>query len=54
MDWIDEITLISEVSEKDRVNKNGFATKKAPVLYFVIKNQWGIASISRASRQESW
>ena len=27
MDWIDEITLISEVSEKDRVNKNGFATK---------------------------
>ena len=27
MDWIDEITLISEASEKDRVNKNGFATK---------------------------
>ena len=56
MDWIDEITLISEVSEKDRVNKNGFATKpkESTVLYFVIKNQWGIASISRASRQESW
>ena len=28
MDWIDEITLISEVSEKDRVNKNGFETKQ--------------------------
>ena len=56
MDWIDEITLISEVSEKDRVNKNGFATKpkESTRTVFVIKNQWGIASISRASRQESW
>ena len=27
MDWIDEITLISEVSEENRVKKNGFATK---------------------------
>lgn len=27
MDWIDEITLISEVSGENRVNKNGFAVK---------------------------
>lgn len=46
MDWIDEITLISEASEKDRVNKNGFATKpkeSTQVLYFVNKKSWGIA-----------
>jgi hypothetical protein len=55
MDWIDEITLISEVSEKDRVNKNGFATKpkESTVLYFVIKIS-GYSEYSRASRQESW
>ena len=56
MDWIDEITLISEVSEKDRVNKNGFATKpkESTRTVFCNKKSVGIASISRASRQESW
>ena len=41
MDWIDEITLISEVSGENSVNKNGFAVKpeEAPAPYSVIKNQ---------------
>ena len=56
MDWIDEITLISEASEKDRVKQNGFSDKaeESTRTVFCNKNQWGIASISRASRQESW
>lgn len=56
MDWIDEITLISEVSGENRVNKNGFAVKpeESASTVFCNKNTVGYSEYLRASRQESW
>ena len=51
MDWIDEITLISEVSEKDRVNKNGFATKPKESTRTVFCNK---KSVGYSEYFKSW
>ena len=48
MDWIDEITLISEVSEKDRVNKNGFATKPKESTRTVFCNKKSVGKLVEA------
>ena len=52
MDWIDEITLISEASEKDRVNKTDLrqSRKKAPALYFVIKKSVGYSEYFKSQQ----
>ena len=55
MDWIDEITLISEVSGENRVNKNGFAVKPEESARTVFCNKKSVGySEYFKSQQTSW
>ena len=52
MDWIDEITLISEVSGENRVNKNGFAVKpeESPRTVFCNKKSVGYSEYFKSQQ----